>query len=94
MCGHGVHLVRACAGAVAHVGAGDTLVCVGGLLDGNLLLVALAGAAADGEEPEEAGSEREGDSEPEHGKHLFSHASLVVSVGAGWLPSSLFQKDA
>lgn len=63
---------------MAHVGAGDTLVCVGGLLDRNLLLVALAGAAADGEEPEEAGSEREGDSEPEHGKHLFSHAGLDV----------------
>lgn len=54
----------------AESGAGNALVGVGGLLDDDLLVRRLAGAAADGDEPEEAGGDGEGDTEPESGEHL------------------------
>jgi hypothetical protein len=73
-----VHLVRVAAGA--HVGTGNALVRVGCLLDHDLLLVwrRLAGAAAGGNEPEEARGKGEGDTQPEGGEHLLAHGGFDV----------------
>lgn len=74
--GRRVHLVGVCAST--HVRAGNTLVGVWCLFDGNLLLVALSRAAARGEEPKDARSEREGNTEPENGEHLLAHTGIDV----------------
>lgn len=62
---YGVPRIR----AVPQVRRGDALVRVGGLLDDDLLVAALAGAAAHADEPEEAGADGEGDADPEDGEH-------------------------
>ena len=55
------------------------LICVGGLLgeDAVVLVSAAvwraAGAAADADEPEQAGTEGEGDSKPSSGEHILTH---------------------
>lgn len=59
-------------------GASNTLVRVGSLLDRDLLVGRLAGAAADGDEPEEARSQAKGDGEPDDGEHLLAHPSVDV----------------
>lgn len=62
----------------AESGAGNTLVGVRGLLDDDLLVGGLAGAAADGDEPEEARGNGEGNAEPESGEHLGAEGGLDV----------------
>lgn len=61
---------------LAKRGAGNALVCVGRLLGHSLLVGRLAGAAADGGEPEEAGADGEGDAEPEGDEHLAAHGGV------------------
>ena len=60
----------------AEVRARNALVGVGCLLHNDLLVARLAGAAADGDEPEETGSDGEGDADPEDGEHLVAHRGL------------------
>lgn len=72
---HRAELVAA-ALAGTEVGRSDALVGVGSLLGGNLLVGRLAGAAADGDEPEEAGGNGEGNTEPENGEHLGAEVGL------------------
>lgn len=64
--------------AGTEVGRCNTLVGVRSLLDLDLLVGRLARAAADGDEPEEAGGDREGDAEPEDGEHLGAERSLDI----------------
>lgn len=59
-------------------GASNALVRVGSLLDDDLLVGRLAGAAAHADEPEEAGRDGEGDGEPEDGEHLCAHGGVDV----------------
>lgn len=54
----------------AECGASNALISVGRLLDNNLLVRRLAGAAANGNEPEEARGNGEADADPENGHHL------------------------
>ncbi len=65
--------------------ADNTLVGVGRFLGSNLLVGRLAGAAADGDEPEEAGSERESNAEPGNTQHLAAKRGLNVV----WLQQSI-----
>lgn len=77
--------------AVWGVGVGaERLVGVGSLFgDGALVAVAVvvgraAGAAAGADEPEQAGSEGEGDSQPGGGEHVLAHgAGDAVGFQAG-----------
>lgn len=67
-----------CLVLAAKGGAGNTLVGVGGLLDNDLLVGRLAGAAAHRGEPEEARGNGEGNAEPKHGKHLGAQRGVNV----------------
>lgn len=62
----------------AHVGRGNALVGVGSLLDDDLLVGRLAGAAADADEPEEARGNGKGDGEPDDGHHLLAEVGVDV----------------
>ena len=64
--------------AGAHVWAGNTLVRVRSLFHDDLLLVRAAGAAARGDEPEEARGEGEGNAEPEGREHVLAHGGFDV----------------
>lgn len=59
-------------------GTRNALVCVRRLLDANLLVRALAAAAARAEEPEETGCQAEGDGEPEDRQHLAAERGFNV----------------
>jgi hypothetical protein len=79
---HIVHLMRVSAGT--HVRRSHPLVGVRRLLDDDLLVGALARAAARADEPEEAATDGEGDTDPEDGEHLGRPRSLdVVGVENG-----------
>lgn len=64
--------------AGAQIRTGNALVRVRRLLDNDLLVGALARAAAHGNEPEEAGGQRKGDADPERAQHLGAHRGLDV----------------
>lgn len=66
-------------------GAGDALVGVRSLLDADLLVARLAGAAAHAEEPEETGGNAESDTEPHDGEHLLAESGIDVV----WLEDGL-----
>lgn len=73
---HVVHLMRI--PATAHIRRGHALVGVRRLLDDNLLVGALARAAAHADEPEEAAADGERDADPEDGEHLGGPRGLDV----------------
>lgn len=77
-----LHLVTLLA---AKSGAGNTLIGVGRLLNNHLLVRALSAAAADANEPEEAGGNGEGDANPEGRQHLGTHVDVdVVGLESGF----------
>lgn len=65
---HGLHRVGVVS-AGTHVRRGHALVGVGSLLDNDLLVAALARAAAHADEPEETAANGKGNADPEDGKH-------------------------
>ena len=64
--------------AGAHVGRRNAFVGVGSLLGLDLLVGRLAGAAADGDCPEEAGGGGECDGEPDPGHHVLAERGVDV----------------
>lgn len=69
----------------AKSGAGNTLIGVRSLLNNHLLVRALSAAAADANEPEEAGANGEGDANPEGRQHLGTHVDVdVVGLKSGF----------